>query len=189
MWKNRLLFFARAVTSIVVTFFPLLVLFLARHNDFRFFFGIALLFFLMQCVFALKNKGAVNFSLFPGLIGLALGVLSLILDKVQVFLWYPVFVNLALLSIFGFSLVNAPSAIERIARLMTKDLPAKAITYLKNVTKIWCFFFIFNGLIAAWTASQDNLVLWSLWNGCFSYICIGVLLLGEWVYRKLVLNV
>ena len=55
MWKNRLLFFARAVTSIVVTFFPLLVLFLARHNDFRFFFGIALLFFLMQCVFALKN--------------------------------------------------------------------------------------------------------------------------------------
>lgn len=189
MWKNRLLFFARAVISIVVTFFPLLVLFLARHNNFRLFFGIALLFFLMQCVFALKKKGAGSFSLFPGLIGLVLGLLSLFLDRVQVFLWYPVFVNLALLSIFTFSLVRGPSAIERIARLMTKNLPAQAIPYLKNVTKIWCFFFIFNGLIAAWTAMQNDLVLWSLWNGCFSYICIGTLLLGEWVYRKLVLNV
>lgn len=53
---------------------------------------------------------------------------------------YPVLVNLAMLSVFGYSLVHPPSMVERFARLHETELPAQAAGYMRRVTQVWCFF-------------------------------------------------
>ena len=54
---------------------------------------------------------------------------------------------------------------------------------------IWCLFFIVNGAIALVTVLSKNQALWTLYNGLISYLLMGTLLGGEWLYRKRVLKV
>ena len=189
MWKSRLLSFVRIITSVIVALFPLLILLVSGSDSFRWYLGIASIIFLAQCLFSLKRKSVLNVSVLSGVFGLLLGLISLLLDKIQVFLWYPVLINLSLFFIFSSSLMQGPPIIERFARLLNPDLPSSAIAYTRKVTILWCCFFVLNGSIATWTVVDNNLYLWSLWNGCLSYICIGALLVGETAYRKLVLHV
>ena len=85
---------------------------------------------------------------------------------------------------FALSLVNPPSVIERLARLKDKNLPQKAIAYTRNLTVIWCGFFIANGSVALWTALAATDEIWALYNGFIAYVLIGLLLGGEVIVRR-----
>lgn len=109
---------------------------------------------------------------------------SLTASLPQAMYWYPVLVNLLMLTTFACSLRQPPSAIERLARLQTPDLPAVAIRYTYRLTQIWCLFFIVNGSIAALLALLRHYQAWALYTGLISYLLMGILLGGEWLYRR-----
>lgn len=97
---------------------------------------------------------------------------------------YPAAVSAALLALFGLSLVQPPSMIERLARLQHPNLPPEALGYTRKVTMIWCAFFLLNTAIAAWTAVAASRELWAVYNGFLSYVAMGALFTVEWLYRR-----
>lgn len=97
---------------------------------------------------------------------------------------YPVLVNAVMLVVFAASLRFPPSAVERIARLREPALPAHAILYTRNVTVVWCGFFIVNGGIALATALFASDGVWALYNGLIAYVLMGLLFAGEWLVRQ-----
>lgn len=74
-------------------------------------------------------------------------------ESERALLFYPVWINLGMLVLFGWSLLRPPSMVTQLANLVEGPLDAKAITYTTKVTKVWCVFFIVNGSIALGTAS------------------------------------
>lgn len=97
---------------------------------------------------------------------------------------YPVLVSAALLIVFGLSLTFPPSIIERMARLQEPDLPPYAITYTRQVTWVWCGFFVLNGSVSALTAVYADESVWALYNGLISYLLMGLLFAVEFLVRR-----
>jgi len=97
---------------------------------------------------------------------------------------YPVLVNAVMLVVFAVSLRHPPSIIERLARLREQQLPAHAVVYTRQVTKVWCGFFVVNGGIALATALVASDAGWALYNGLIAYVLMGVLFAGEWLVRQ-----
>lgn len=97
--------------------------------------------------------------------------------------FYPVLVSAVLLALFGYSLWQPPSMIERFARLQQVDLPAQAIPYTRTVTWVWCGFFIANGAIASATVFMSDQI-WALYNGLISYMLMGLLMAVEYLVRR-----
>ncbi|MBP8875134.1 MAG: hypothetical protein KBG52_02305 [Neisseria sp.] len=112
----------------------------------------------------------------------------LLLRLPQSMYWYPVWVSLLMLALFGGSLFAKQSLIERLARLQTPDLPPEGVRYTRRVTQIWCVFFVLNGSMAAALVLMRQYDWWALYTGIVSYVLMGLLLGGEWVYRKIVLK-
>ncbi|MBO1323022.1 COG4648 family protein [Acanthopleuribacter pedis] len=98
-------------------------------------------------------------------------------------LYQPVAVNAVLFSTFWVSLRRPPSMIERFARLQEPDLPPEAVVYCAKVTRVWCGFFVLNGVLSLFTALYGDLALWTLYNGLISYGLIGLLFGVEWLVR------
>lgn len=133
--------------------------------------------------FSLKYRHHLNTTTIMLVVSLILATCSLLFQSLNWMLFYPAIVNLILLLSFSYSLFNPPSIIERFARIQNPDLPKEAIAYTRKITKIWCLFFIINGLIALLTTV--NIEYWTLYNGFISYLLIGLLLSAEYVYRKI----
>ena len=93
-----------------------------------------------------------------------------------------------MLALFGGSLFAKQSLIERLARLQTPDLPPEGVRYTRRITQIWCVFFVLNGSMAAALVLMRQYDWWALYTGIVSYVLMGLLLGGEWVYRKAVLK-
>lgn len=98
--------------------------------------------------------------------------------------FYPVAISIGMLCVFGWSLINPPSAIERIARLQEPDLNHQGIIYTRKVTQVWCVFFIFNASAAGATIWWGSDQLWALYNGLISYLLMGLLFVAEWLVRQ-----
>ena len=64
----------------------------------------------------------------------------------------------------------------------------EAVRYTRRLTIVWCVFFVFNGLVAFWTAVAQPDEIWALYNGFIAYLLIGSLIVGEMVFRKIRLN-
>ena len=112
-------------------------------------------------------------------------------DNILFVKFYPVLVNLSLLSFFGFTLWRPPSFAFRMASLHDKSLensPSfKSVErYCRNVTVGWCIFFVVNGSIAALTVFVGSDKIWSLYNGLISYILVGLFFIVEYLVRKMV---
>jgi len=118
------------------------------------------------------------------LVGSALCLASLLLRSQHLLLWYPLVVNASMLLLFGASLWSPMPLVERLARLREPDLPPRAVRYTRRVTQVWCGFFIFNGSVALLTCLLNDVTLWTLWNGCISYLLMGTLMGGEWLLRQ-----
>jgi uncharacterized membrane protein len=99
---------------------------------------------------------------------------------------YPVVVNGSLLVLFGATLVRGPSMVERLARLREPELPPHAIAYTRQVTWVWCGFFVLNGAAAAGLALFASERTWALYTGGVAYGLMGLLFAVEWVVRQVV---
>lgn len=97
---------------------------------------------------------------------------------------YPAIINLGMLVLFGLSLQTPPSMVEIFARMQQPQLPVAAIAYTRQVTRIWCLFFLINGGIAFYTAFYTSRELWALYNGIIAYLLMGLLFAGEWLVRR-----
>jgi len=102
--------------------------------------------------------------------------------------FYPVMVNLGFLGLFAGSLVFPPPIVERMARIQDPDLSPRGVAYTYKVTWVWIVFFILNGSIAALTAIWGSDEIWVLYNGFIAYLLIGILVAGEWLIRRRLIN-
>lgn len=118
------------------------------------------------------------------LAGLALFSLAIFASNSETLLrLYPALMTWGVAAIFARSLIQPPSVIERIARLQEPDLPPAGVAYTRRVTQVWLFFLLANGGVALATVFAGR-EIWMLWNGLVSYLLMGALFTGEWLYRR-----
>ena len=124
----------------------------------------------------------------PLLLSAALTVALALLDQKLAREAYPVVTSLAVALVFAWSLVSPPSLVERFARIRHPDLPASGIRYCRNVTVLWAVWLTLNAAIAAGLAVSGDVKRWAIWTGAVSYAISGLLFLGEFGYRMLVVQ-
>jgi uncharacterized membrane protein len=135
-----------------------------------------------QAAKILAGLTRVDLSVVAGL--LALAATTTVTNSELLLRLYPVAVNAGMLLVFGTSLAYPPSMIERFARLSEPALGPAAIVYTRQVTRIWCAFFVANGAVAGYTALYASRDAWALYNGLIAYLLMGSLFAGEWIYRR-----
>jgi uncharacterized membrane protein len=175
----------RLATGAIILAWPLLVSFGLTHNGLHWLLPVMALLLLARLLLVRKQPGPMRRVLQSvALAGIALCVASSMLKAHQLLLFYPVVVNAVMLAVFGGSLWSAMPLVERLARLTEPNLPPAGVRYTRQVTRIWCLFFIVNGLIALLTALQGDMRLWTAWNGVIAYLLMGSLMAGEWLVRR-----
>ncbi len=147
------------------------------------------------------KKGALDWKpLLSSLLFLAAGLFCFITGKEFFLKLYSVVINLTLLLVFGSTLFLQPNIIFRFATLADKSIIGSSYEnqvrlYCRNVTIVWCGFFILNGTAATLTTFADKLFglspeqarrVWAVYNGGISYVLMGTLFVVEFIIRKLV---
>lgn len=135
---------------------------------------------LARAVTAHKRPGA----LLAAVIALVFCLLLGLLDSMLLLRWYPVLISASMLGLFGSSLIQGPPIVERLARIREPELPEVAVHYTRQVTQVWCWFFLANGLMAAGLTLWAPLSWWTLYTGLISYGLMGLLFAGEWLIRR-----
>jgi len=175
----------RLATGAIVLAWPLLVGFGLTHNGLHWLLPVMAALLLLRLFQVRKQAGPMRRVLQSvALAGIALCVASSVLKAHQLLLFYPVVVNLVMLAVFGGSLWSAMPLVERLARLREPNLPPEGVRYTRQVTGIWCLFFIVNGSVALFTALYGDMRLWTAWNGVIAYLLMGILMAGEWLVRR-----
>lgn len=175
----------RLLNAIALLAWPLLVWLALTWPQWRWLLLLLAVLFVLRSWSLRHAHGALaHAGLLLALAGSVLCLASLILRQQHWLLWYPVVVNGLMLLLFASSLWRGMPLVERIARLREPQLPARAVHYTRRVTQVWCGFFVVNGSVALVTCLLANLRLWTLWNGCISYLLLGTLMAGEWVLRQ-----
>lgn len=175
----------RLATGAIVLAWPLLVGFGLAHNGLHWLLPVMAALLLLRLFQVRKQAGPMRRVLQSvALAGIALCVASSVLKAHQLLLFYPVVVNLVMLAVFGGSLWSAMPLLERLARLREPNLPPEGVRYTRQVTRIWCLFFIVNGSVALFTALHGDMRLWTAWNGVIAYLLMGLLMAGEWLVRR-----
>src|SRR5579872_1056925 len=109
--------------------------------------------------------------------------IAFVVGRRSLILYWPAIISATLLLAFGRTLLYPPPLVERFARIQKSELTEPEITYCRQVTRVWCFFFIINGSIALALARGSSLKAWTLYNGFVSYLLVGTLVFSEYVYR------
>lgn len=185
LFIGRLTALLKVLTIVAITAYPLAVWFGLTRWGMQVLAPILLLMFTVR-LFVVRSK--IKQQLWLGkalaLTGIILSLASWGLGKTQWLLFYPVVVNILLLTLFSYSLFRPPSIIERLARLTEPELSPLAVAYTRKVTLVWCVFFVINGTLALVTCLYGDMHLWALYNGGLSYLLIGSLMGLEWIIRK-----
>lgn len=151
------------------------------------FVSAAVLLIRLAAVCLSENKSGI----WPTLAGFLVIGLALLLKQESVAMLYPVIVNSTLLATFGLSLTDKP-IVQKFAEIARKEkgpLPSQAIMYTRNVTVIWTALFAFNTAVSALTVYIGDYEIWAVYNGFISYLLVGSLFAGEYLYRRKFLNV
>jgi uncharacterized membrane protein len=119
--------------------------------------------------------------------------LTLVVSGVMggVYLWhdslasllYPVVMSLAMGGTFLATLIYPPSMIERFARLAEPNLSEAGVYYTRKATIAWVIYCFANAIVALITVVLGDLYLWTLYNGCLSYVLMGLMMAGEYLIR------
>ncbi len=83
---------------------------------------------------------------------------------------------------FFISLFGKETVIQKFARMCGDKLEKPAWVYTRRVTYIWAVFTFVNFLVSVWTIFQSDRI-WILYNGCISYLLIGLLFGLEYMVR------
>ena len=107
-----------------------------------------------------------------------------VLDDARFLLWIPVIMSALFLGSFAATLrPGSVPLVERFARMRHPDLGPEQVLWCRAVTKVWCVFFVFNGILSAVLASSAPLEWWTLYCGFLAYLLMGALFAGEFVLR------
>ena len=177
----------RFVIFIFLIDYPSLVYFGLSHFDERWIALSLLIMITIRSSFSFKNNKYRTWGLIS--VG-AIIVLLVSIFRDPIFLrLYPVLMTLVMLGIFFSSLFFPPSIIETFVSLGNKNkkIPKHVVEYTRNVTKVWCLFFVFNGLVSTYTVFS-SLEVWTIYNGLISYLLIGGLAASEFAYRNLIVK-
>lgn len=178
-------FLLQAITAIVLIAYPFAIYFGLNYWGIQVIAPILLAFFLLRLILARGKIRELSWLIKTvAFVGITLVLTSWVLKQTQWLLYYPVVVNFVLLLLFSYSLIKPPTLVERLARITEPNLPESGITYTKQVTKVWCLFFVINGTIALITCLSGDIKLWTLYNGAISYLLMGSLMSVEWIIRK-----
>jgi len=147
--------------------------------------GLILLLFAIRLLVIGKSKSSLEKTVFIATIVMAIiCLLGALLKEYKLIMLYPILMSLGLASLFAFSLKEGQTPIvEILARLKDKELPLKAISYTRVVTKVWLGFFIINASISFYTYQFTNFETWTLYNGLISYFLMGLLMGVEYIVR------
>ncbi|MCR4578929.1 MAG: AMP-binding protein [Treponema sp.] len=147
------------------------------------------------------EKGALDWKpLVSSVLFLAAGLFCFITGKEFFLKIYSVVINITLLFVFGSTLFMPPNIIFRFATLADKSIKGSSYEqqvykYCRNVTIVWCSFFILNGAAAFCTTFSASIfgldeeqarTVWAIYNGGISYVLMGTLFVVEFIIRKLV---
>lgn len=110
-------------------------------------------------------------------------MLAAMLDGIMAAKLYPVLLSLAATGVFGASLLQPTTLVEKIALLREPNLPPKGRSYCRRVTAIWAIWLAVNAAIAAILAIYGTEAAWALWTGLLSYLAMGLLFAGEYAVR------
>ena len=135
---------------------------------------------LARAMFGARRPG----SLWMALSAIVFCLLLAVFNSPLLLRWYPVLISAFMLGLFGLSLKYGPPMIERLARVREPRLPHRAIVYTRQVTIVWCVFFLCNGLLAAALTLWAPLSWWTLYTGLISYGLMGLLFAIEWLIRQ-----
>ncbi len=167
--------FIQILTILIAVLYPFLIFVALQHN-----FSLNILAFLMVIAFMasfLQSRKKLVL-----LIGLSL-VIGLIFTRNVLFIkCYPVCMNLFICLTFGLSLKDKP-LITTFAEKIEKHMTDEIRLYTRKATWAWTIFMAFNTLISIMTLFLPT-IYWTIYNGCLSYILIGMMFLGEYLVRR-----
>ncbi len=173
--------------SLCAILYPLLVLWMlsAYREHLRSICLIGLPVLVLVCVYRWVRLRQLRQLVSP-LVALVLFAAVAATDAPDFFKLYPIVVSALLLVHFASSLANPPTVIEQFARLGNRGaaLPPEAVPYCRKVTWVWVGFFCFNITVSALSALSGSWLVWTWYNGCISYVLIGLLMAGEWCVRR-----
>jgi len=120
----------------------------------------------------------------PAGIGIAavLAAAALWNDPTALF-FVPVAINAVLLYAFGRTLLAGPPLVETFARLQDPELSPAQVRHCRNVTIVWCAFFLCNGAVSLALAILGDVTRWALYTGLVAYLLMGVLFAAEFLVR------
>lgn len=95
--------------------------------------------------------------------------------------FYPPVCNLFIFMVFFTSLFGNETVIQKIAKTFN-PLNDKEIIYTRNLTYVWCVFLFLNFIMSCFTIFLPDKI-WLVYNGCISYILIGLLFGIEYIVR------
>jgi uncharacterized membrane protein len=111
-------------------------------------------------------------------------VFAFLLNDARFILVMPVLVNAVLFATFYRTLKGGESMIERYARLVDPELSPDQVAHCRQVTGVWCGFFVANGTISGMLGMFAPPAWWALYTGLLSYVLMGGLFAAEFVARK-----
>ena len=174
-----------ALLAVLTLIYPLLVYYGLLHFSAQW-VGLALVVILALRLLLLRKKLGTQSqtSLLPALLlAIVCALISTLLNHAGALKLIPVVINLACCIGFVSTLRYPPSMIERFARLQEPHLSETAIRYTRQVTIVWCVFFVINGSIVLYIALFCELKTWALYNGLIAYVLMGALFAGEYLVR------
>lgn len=100
------------------------------------------------------------------------------------FIWLvPSFAYAWLTVLFGQTLFSPPSLCERLVRMQYPEFKPGMVEYLREVTWAWTLFFAVNVAVCAALPAWLGQHAWAVYTGVAVYALMGLLVLGEWLYR------
>lgn len=100
------------------------------------------------------------------------------------FKFYPVIVNFCIFWLFFSSLFMKETIIQKFVRLSEGELHPKTAMYTRNLTYIWAGYLLLQFFVSFLTLFMSDKI-WMLFNGCLSYVLLGIFFAIEYVIRIL----
>lgn len=170
----------RAAFVALLTLYPFAVYFGLRILPASFFGLLLALLIVMRFLFV---EPADRKRVLPAmLLLLAYAIAATFSGREEALLYYPVLLNAVLCVVFAASVRDGEPLLLRLVRARGMKMSQHAPAYLARLTAVWSGFFAVNALIALWSTTV-SLEFWTLYNGVLAYALVGLLLLGEWLFR------
>jgi len=171
----------RAVFFVFLSLYPFIVYFGLRHLPVSFFALVLLAVLMLRFGLIRPDERRVMLPLLAGLAAFAAA--AALTGSQALLLAYPVLMNLGLCALFAFSLRSEEPLLLRVARSRNMEITDHARPYLRRLTALWAVFFALNAAVAYGT-THLSIGVWAVYNGFVSYIIIGLLLVGEVLFRR-----